>query len=313
MGINIEEMYTKIENLREKCNGKVALFLIRYKKEEPLFFKPHIQQEVQEELLDIFLDEFKNISKRNVQQEEYDFVINNNDINYFTKKDKFNETNNFFSKLENKEYHIKELKEIAINQVFAYSVRVKLDTNEYLYFFGSFKNLAKIKKGKVIGNLKKNELVSLESDSVLGLDGNIKLLFLGDDILIRQTRFFEKLCDLSKLYKSASKQVLQTISEYAVIENMNGLTDLADKNILIARRLTKLNSDPDRLKSFFENVKNVEDVLQDPEFNNKFTGITYVDGMLKYSENEPHKFITLIADAAYESIVGRQKRIDNGL
>ncbi|HEM1165099.1 TPA: DUF4868 domain-containing protein, partial [Listeria monocytogenes] len=89
---------------------------------------------------------------------------------------------------------------------------MKLETDNYLYFFGSFKNLAKIKKGKVIGNLKKNELVSLESNSVLGLDGNIKLLFWENDILIRQTRFFEKLCDLSKLYKNESQKVLKVIS-----------------------------------------------------------------------------------------------------
>ncbi|EFQ8102912.1 DUF4868 domain-containing protein, partial [Listeria monocytogenes] len=173
------------------------------------------------------------------------------------------ETNNFFSKLEDENNHIKELKKLAINQVFAYSVRVKLETDNYLYFFGSFKNLAKIKKGKVIGNLKKNELVSLESNSVLGLDGNIKLLFWENDILIRQTRFFEKLCDLSKLYKNESQKVLKVISEYAVIENMTRLTELANENILIARRLTKLNSDPERVKNFFKNVENVEKVLQD--------------------------------------------------
>ncbi|HFK0223651.1 TPA: Kiwa anti-phage protein KwaB-like domain-containing protein, partial [Listeria monocytogenes] len=303
----------EIEKLRKKCNGKVALFLIRYKAGAPLFYKPHIQQEVQEELLDIFLDEFKNTAKRNVNQEEYDFVINNNDINYITNKDKFVETNNFFSKLEDENNHIKELKKLAINQVFAYSVRVKLETDNYLYFFGSFKNLAKIKKGKVIGNLKKNELVSLESNSVLGLDGNIKLLFWENDILIRQTRFFEKLCDLSKLYKNESQKVLKVISEYAVIENMTRLTELANENILIARRLTKLNSDPERVKNFFKNVENVEKVLQDEKFNDKFTGITYVDKKLNYDENEPNKFITLIADAAYESIVGKEKRIDKGL
>ncbi|EAA0165981.1 DUF4868 domain-containing protein, partial [Listeria monocytogenes] len=220
---------------------------------------------------------------------------------------------NFFSKLEDENNHIKELKKLAINQVFAYSVRVKLETDNYLYFFGSFKNLAKIKKGKVIGNLKKNELVSLESNSVLGLDGNIKLLFWENDILIRQTRFFEKLCDLSKLYKNESQKVLKVISEYAVIENMTRLTELANENILIARRLTKLNSDPERVKNFFKNVENVEKVLQDEKFNDKFTGITYVDKKLNYDENEPNKFITLIADAAYESIVGKEKRIDKGL
>ncbi|EAG9846008.1 DUF4868 domain-containing protein, partial [Listeria monocytogenes] len=109
----------------------------------------------------------------------------------------------------------------------------------------------------------KNELVSLESNSVLGLDGNIKLLFWENDILIRQTRFFEKLCDLSKLYKNESQKVLKVISEYAVIENMTRLTELANENILIARRLTKLNSDPERVKNFFKNVENVEKVLQD--------------------------------------------------
>ncbi|EDN7416515.1 DUF4868 domain-containing protein, partial [Listeria monocytogenes] len=290
---------------------RISFYLIRYKNGNPLIYKPEIQQEVQVELVNLFLDDFKKEKRREIQQEDYDFVVSNNDLYYTIKKDKYKEISNLCDKFADDE-HIESLDNLHLNQIFAYGVGVSLEELEFMYF-GSFTMISKIKKGRILANLNNSELKVIKRNETLGLDGSVKVIWSEDEILALNTQFFERLFDLTKLYRDECKSVLSTISGYAVIDNMEDLVEHAISDTRIAKRLTKLNNDPERVKAFFKNVKNVEEVLKSPNLKERFDGIKYIDEKLVYDESCKHKFITLIADAAYKSIVGQQERVDKSL
>ncbi|WP_270995648.1 Kiwa anti-phage protein KwaB-like domain-containing protein [Listeria seeligeri] len=287
------------------------MYLIRYKNGSPLIYAPEIQQDVQVELVNLFLDDFKKEKRRGIQQEDYDFVVSNNDLFYKIGKDKYKEISNLCDKFVANN-HIESLDNLYLNQIFAYGVRVCLEEFEFMYF-GSFTMISKIKKGRILANLNNSELKVIKRNETLGLDGSVKVIWSGNEILALNTQFFERLFDLTKMYRNECKSVLSTISEYAVIDNMEDLIEHAISDTRIAKRLTKLNSDPERVKAFFENVNNVEEVLNSPNLKEKFDGIKYMDEKLVYDEGGKHKFITLITDAAYKSIVGQQERVDKSL
>ncbi|MBC1490657.1 Kiwa anti-phage protein KwaB-like domain-containing protein [Listeria booriae] len=309
--MDINKVYRDLSELsKEQLNGRVSLYLIRYRSEEPLVYKPEIQEEVQWELAQIFLDYFKADKTRNKDQEAYDFVVNNNDVYHLMKKDRYNEILNMCNNF-NDGGGITDLSNIVMNQIFAYGVKIRLEKYE-LMFFGAFSIISKIKKGKFLGNLNNNELKAIKRDETLGFDGNVKVMYVGDEILTTSTSFFEKLFDLSKLYKGECKNVLDTISTYKVIDNFDELKEHAVNDARIAKRLTKLNADPARVQAFFSNVNRVEKVLKSQALQEKFEGIEYKEDRLVYKGEHKDKFITLIMDAAYTSIVGQQERVDRG-
>lgn len=98
-----------------------------------------------------------------------------------------------------------------------------------------------------------------------------------------------------------------------MIDGIVDFKNITEEDARIARRLTKMNKDPERVKGFFSNIENVSRVLKDPSFKQQFEGIEFNAGKLQFSSDKRQQFVTLIADAAYESIVGKQKRIDHSL
>ncbi|WP_301406218.1 Kiwa anti-phage protein KwaB-like domain-containing protein, partial [Enterococcus entomosocium] len=153
----------------------------------------------------------------------------------------------------------------------------------------------------------------LDTNDTFGFSKNIAMVIYDDEVLIKHLPIFEKCCQMETEFKKNSAEVLNSIASFKFIDNIEELLHTAEKDTRIARRLTKMNSDPDRVKAFFTNKDRVKLVLKDPEFNDKFKGIEYNGSTLVYDSKLRQQFITLISDASYESIVGGQKRIDNSL
>ncbi|HCQ5125166.1 TPA: hypothetical protein OK954_003179, partial [Listeria monocytogenes] len=72
--MDLQSIYSSLSEMSpEEINGRISFYLIRYKNGNPLIYKPEIQQEVQVELVNLFLDDFKKEKRREIQQEDYDF------------------------------------------------------------------------------------------------------------------------------------------------------------------------------------------------------------------------------------------------
>ncbi|EGO8938097.1 DUF4868 domain-containing protein, partial [Enterococcus faecalis] len=205
------------------------------------------------------------------------------------------------------------IKGIDVEEFIAYSVHVKTPEGLEFIFVGEFSKLSKVSKMKIVGNLKDNKFKKLDTSDTFGFSKNIAMVIYDDEILINHIPLFEKCCQMETEFKKNSAEVLKSIESFNFIDNISDLLDTAEKDTRIARRLTKMNSDPERVKAFFTNKKRVKLVLEDPEFKDKFEGIDYNGETIKYDKKLRQQFVTLISDAAYQSIVGGQKRIDHSL
>jgi hypothetical protein len=265
-------------------------------------------------LLAFFINYFQNAQIRNREQIPYDVVMSRPEKkNFFVcETSKYDGVSKFYEKFEeDKHYSSTEGKNVT--NFIAYALKIYLTNDEHVCFVGAFTSLSQIKKTKFVGNLKDKKLTKVESDNMFGLSPTMALLMNNKEVIINNIPIFEKCCELSTEFKKNASDVIDIINEYGVLKGIDEFRATAQDDERIARRLTKMNQDPERVKSFFSNISSVKKVLKDESFKERFEGIEFINGKLEYKADKRQQFVTLIADAAYESIVGRQKRIDHSL
>lgn len=314
--LNIENIYQKTIRLDDDILKKsVELFLIKESddRKKILLYKPAIEGEIQQELTAFFTNSFQMKNNRVREQEEYDVVMQHQGNNYLkVEKNKFDGTKRFWESIEEEQYQT-TLKGYNTEDFFAYGFKVKLSNNEWFAYVGELSSLSRLSKTKILGNLTDDKLKRIEKKDHIGFNKNMSMILNEDQILIKNVRIFEKCCDMNTEFIKQSKSVINTMEKHDAIKNIDQLKITAKDDPRIARRLTKLNNDPERVSAFFKNVNNVTKVLTDRELSQHFKGIKFDGTQLEYDEKLRQQFITLIADAAYVSIVGEKKRIDKSL
>lgn len=317
--MDIEQLYKDVRAVSEldekKFEGSVEFFLLTEKQKDGVqIFTPDVSNDVQRDLLAFFINYFQNAQIRNREQIPYDVVMSRPEKkNFFVcETSKYDGVSKFYEKFEeDKHYSSTEGKNVT--NFIAYALKIYFTNDEHVCFVGAFTSLSQIKKTKFVGNLKDKKLTKVESDNMFGLSPTMALLMYNKEVIINNIPIFEKCCELSTEFKKNASDVIDIINEYGVLKGIDEFRATAQDDERIARRLTKMNQDPERVKSFFSNISSVKKVLKDESFKERFEGIEFINGKLEYKADKRQQFVTLIADAAYESIVGRQKRIDHSL
>lgn len=317
--MDIEQLYKDVRAVSEldekKFEGSVEFFLLTEKQKDGVqIFTPDVSNDVQRDLLAFFINYFQNAQIRNREQIPYDVVMSRPEKkNFFVcETSKYDGVSKFYEKFEeDKHYSSTEGKNVT--NFIAYALKIYLTNDKHVCFVGAFTSLSQIKKTKFVGNLKDKKLTKVESDNMFGLSPTMALLMHNKEVIINNIPIFEKCCELSTEFKKNASDVIDIINEYGVLKGIDEFRATAQDDERIARRLTKMNQDPERVKSFFSNISSVKKVLKDESFKERFEGIEFINGKLEYKADKRQQFVTLIADAAYESIVGRQKRIDHSL
>lgn len=317
--LDINQLYKEVKLISElddnSFEGSVEFFLLTEKKKDGVqIFTPDVNNDVQRDLLSFFLVYFQNAQIRNRKQISYDVVMTRAEKNSFfiCETSKYDGVNNFYDKFD-KQKHYSSTKDKNITNFIAYALKIYISDDDYVCFIGAFTSLSRIKKAKFVGNLKDEKLTKVNSEYMFGLNPTMALLMYDNEVIINNIPIFEKCCEMDTEFKKNASEVIDTIDKYGVINGIEEFKNTVQDDERIARRLTKMNQDPERVKSFFSNIRSVRKVLNDKSFKERFDGIKFVNGKLEYKPEKRQQFVTLIADAAYESIVGKQKRIDHSL
>ncbi|TFI61426.1 hypothetical protein CKN63_12420 [Carnobacterium divergens] len=291
----------------------VELFLLRKpKNDDVILFSMDINNELQKDLLKIFLDNFRRSEKRKYKQSNYDVVTSGKfDKEYYTTCAKdYNGVDKFIKLFD--EEKLDNIKGLDETDFFAYAVKVLMD-DEWFIFIAPFAKVSKISATKVIGNLKNEKLTKLENENTVGFSSSISMIIQKNQILMTNNlRHFEKCCGMHSEFKKRAESILGKIAEFDSIEDIEDLMKTIDSDSVIAKRLTKMDQHYDRVASFFENKNEVKKVLEDEAFKEKFKDVKYENGKIKFEKKNRHVFITLISDACYETLVGKTKGIDGG-
>lgn len=291
----------------------VELFLLRKtQNKEVILFSMDINNELQKDLLKIFLDNFKRPEKRKYTQSKYDVVTSGKfDKEYYTTSAQdYDGVNNFIKLFE--EEKLDNIKGLNEKDFFAYAVKVLMD-DEWFIFIAPFAKVSKISATKVLGNLKNEKLTKLENENTVGFSSSISMVIQKNQILMTNNlRHFESCCGMHSEFKKRAESILKKITKFNSIEDIDALMKVINSDSVIAKRLTKMDQHYDRVDSFFKNKSEVKKVLEDDAFKDKFKEIKYENGKIKFEKKHRHVFITLISDACYETLVGKTKGIDGG-
>lgn len=317
--MNINQIYKDVRNVAKmKDNdfeGSVEFFLLTEKKNDGVqIFSPDVKNNVQRELIDFFLQYFKYSQVRERTQDPYDVVMTRTDkkIFFICDKSKYDGVASFYDQFSAKQ-HFSSTSNKSVKDFIAYVLKIYISEDDYVCFVGPFVSLSQMSKTKFVGNLNDTELKRVDSNNMFGLSSSVAMLLYDNEVLINNIPIFEKCCEMDTEFKKNASEVIDNIAKYGVIDGIVDFKNITEEDARIARRLTKMNKDPERVKGFFSNIENVSRVLKDPSFKQQFEGIEFNAGKLQFSSDKRQQFVTLIADAAYESIVGKQKRIDHSL
>lgn len=315
--LEIEKLYELVsaQNFKEKAKGNTKFYLIQEKDNDGVtLFDLDVENKTQKKLLDIFISYFKGKSIHSKSQLVYDVVMAHaGNENLVVAQSKDYDGIKEFIELFQDTTPPNSIKGQEMDSFIAYAVCVSVPNEVNFTFVGEFSGLSKVSKMKIVGNLTDEKFKELDAETTYGFSKNIAMVIYGDEVLIKNINIFEKCCSMKTVFKTNARTVLNDIKSYDFIDNIDELITASDSDQRIARRLTKMNSDPDRVKAFFTNSSRVTEVLEDSAFKNKFQGIVYNGKTLKFESKYRQQFITLISDAAYQSIVGGQKRLDNSL
>ncbi|MDT2758490.1 Kiwa anti-phage protein KwaB-like domain-containing protein [Enterococcus xiangfangensis] len=317
--MDINQLFKDVKKVSESNDkdfeGAVEFFLLTEKKKDGVqVYSPDVKNSVQRELLDFFIEYFKFSQVRDRKQVPYDVVmVRPEKTNFFIcESSKYKGVEFFYNQFYNKN-HFSSTKGKDLKNFIAYALKIYVSEDEHLCFIGPFTSLSQVKKTKFIGNLNDKELTKVNSEHMFGLSPSMAMLMYDNEVLFNNIPIFEKCCEMSTEFTKNASEIIDTIDKYNVIKGIQDFKATVQEDERIARRLTKMNQDPERVKGFFSNIENVKKVLDDPSFKERFNGIKFEAGKLEYTSEKRQQFVTLIADAAYESIVGRQKRIDHSL
>lgn len=317
--MEIEKLYKIVSDkgFKEKADGNTKLYLIQDKDkggDGVTLFDLDVENKTQEKLLDIFISYFKGKISNSTSQLKYDVVMEhagNKDLVVAQSKD-YDGIKEFIKLFKDKTPP-SSIKGQEMDSFIAYAVCVSIPNETNFTFVGEFSGLSKVSKMKVVGNLTDRKFKELDVKTTYGFSKNVAMVVYDDEVLIKHINIFEKCCSMKTEFIKKAKTVLEDIKEYNFIDHVDELINVASEDQRIARRLTKMNSDPERVKAFFTNRSKVNSVLKDSAFEGKFEGISYNGEKLKFDSKYRQQFITLISDAAYQSIVGGQKRLDKSL
>lgn len=314
--MDINSLYKEVKNTEKNDLEKsIELFLVKKADNGSgvVLYTPEVNSDVQLDLLEFFISFFHRSEVRDKAQEEYDVVVTKTNKQYLTSSSEdFDGIALFIDKINNSDF-LDDTEGISESEFIAYGIKVTFLDDSYFCYMGEFTSISKVSKMTLLGNLSNNQLKKVSKNNVFGFNPKMALMIYGNEILINNVKMFETCCNMEKEFIKKSKEVINEINRYGVINNIDQLVLTCNDDPRIARRLTKMHSDPERVKAFFSNVKKVNKVLNSEKFKDKFDGIKYRNGKLDYDPKYRQQFITLIADAAYKSVVGGQERIDNSL
>ncbi|EHT1795060.1 DUF4868 domain-containing protein [Staphylococcus pseudintermedius] len=314
--MNLDYIFYKLKDMDDQTRNRSVKFNMIKESDNSsdiLLYNVEVESSVQESLFNVVYEFLNHKKRREKEQKEYDAIMQHNHFKgyYCIENDKYNGVKKFDELLKNDK--LESTSGYDINDFFAYCIEICICNTETFYYVGQITALSKLSKTKLIGNITDKKLKRINNDELFGINNNMGFVSFNSEFLINQISIFEKYTQMNSEFVKSAKDFVKVLSEMDVIENIDEMKLQFETDSIIARRLSKLSEYPDRVKNFFDNKEEINKVLESDEFKDKFKGIKYVNGKLLYDNEYRNQFITLISDSAYESIVGKEKRIDETL
>ncbi|EAD2807291.1 Kiwa anti-phage protein KwaB-like domain-containing protein [Listeria monocytogenes] len=326
--MDIEQTYKDIKSKENDVLGNVELYLMEKSNSNRIYYFVDTDT-VQTEVYEMIEQSVARLKTKNIEQQPYD-LISVSGVHYNLlldeNQDEYKEVTTICSMIQNYTTEttetkiMKDLHSINIKNVKAYLVKIKTENETYI-FASEVSSLAKVKRTGFMANLSDNQLKKLKRDDVIGFNSEVGLLANKNELLVVKPQLFETLFNIEREIEEKAEKTfsnLKVMSErfskenILHIRNIEKILEAASKNKRINKRLAKISKEEDLINALFENIESVWLILESKEFKDEFSSIKYdkESNTITITSDCIDKFLTLLSDAPYESIIGKRKRLD---
>lgn len=181
-----------------------------------------------------------------------------------------------------------------------------------IYFFRRITKFKKLSARGMLGFIENNALKKIESN-LLGIDGDIDLIAMDNEILILNHVSLERIFSMSDQYLESAKKTIEIIKNADRIDNFDVFKSdcLADKRII--RILTRMQNEDENLKHCFENFENVLDVIYLFELEIDTKKENGKEVIIYDNKDQLFDFIRLVRDSYCKSYINERNVINDAL
>lgn len=214
ISINLAKLSQKITQFISTSGFemKVKLFLLKTRATPTEIYQIQADDSVKSEMMLIVQEQYDSSQFQQKEVVEYDPVIEKNDTHKVIQANEYQSIQTAVENLIKKEKLNQTTNGVDEKQFSDYIIEFEIDNKKYSAI-GSFSTVSKMKKFGWFGNLTDNKLKSLDKDGVVGLNGKIDSLIIGNEtILVHGVQGFERVFELSKLFSSEAKKTLSSVN-----------------------------------------------------------------------------------------------------
>ena len=287
-------------------NASITIYFTQKSRIGYTTYMPNVKNALYSELLDLIRDNLKEHKSADVDKfnptSYRDGVIETCDIDYVGN---FQEVLKSFAEPDHVDTGLNA------NDLTFYCIEIKDDNKNIDYkFFRRITKFRKLSSKGILAWFSGNTLNKMEQQ-MLGLDGFIDLVCVGDVIYIFNHISLERIFRLADQYSSKAKEALQKLREADGISNFDQFEEDCLNDRRYHKTLSKMmenNSQFGEVFNDFSSIKLVIDMF-DLEINIDECGDK---SRIRYEDKcQRMDILRIINDAYYRSIIGKRKGIDD--
>lgn len=202
-----------------------------------------------------------------------------------------------------------------INKLNFYCLSVDCIINgqeENIKFFRRITRFRKLSSKGMFGWIQDNRFSKMDTD-ILGVDGNIDVIVVGNDIMILNHIALERIFSMNDQYIEKSEEAIARIEQTERIENFEQFREDCQGDKRIVRILTKLLNEEDMLDHCFENFENVKKAINIFELDIKTSRQGDKETVVYENKNQLMDMVRLIRDSYYKSIIRERPGVDDSI
>ncbi|MFY2307655.1 Kiwa anti-phage protein KwaB-like domain-containing protein [Lysinibacillus fusiformis] len=298
-----------VENIIEAYpdpQGRLSVLFVSKRGLNYEAFNPTVSNEVQEKLMDIFLNTLRGFI--NEELTPSDFNPSGQETGTFSVcpqeyTGNFNEVIELFENVVQEELQVEDISFLI------HRLRINNDNEDvkYLYLFRRNTKMKKLRKGFWLQKIR-NEYDVLDSE-LIGVDNFIDAIAYEGEVAFFAHISAERIFNLREKFAENAQLVLEELRVFNVFDNFEEFVEDSLEDARVTRRLTKIHYNPAILQLFQANYENVPEVIEEFDLNINFDESS---NKIIYGGREQLSDITmLIRDAYYKTVLANRKGVDD--
>ncbi|MBA4699214.1 MAG: DUF4868 domain-containing protein [Ruminococcus sp.] len=179
-------------------------------------------------------------------------------------------------------------------------------------FFRRITRFKKLSSKGMFGQIKNNRFSRIEAE-MLGIDGDVDTIIVGEEVIILNHVALERIFSMSDQYIEKSEEAIQKIGAAQRIENFAQFEEDCKNDRRITRILTKLLNEEDKLEHCFENFENVKKAIDIFELDIRIGHLNEKETVVYERKDQLMNMVRLVRDSYYRSIIGERPGVDDSI